>query len=87
MFDYEDIEDEQHCAICNSDRNVIKHHVNYKENITIPLCRGCHMMLHNGAFLALHIPAPQHPYCGRYGKPTNKKYCDRIYRAMPEESR
>jgi len=40
---------QDHCAVCGKDlnfKNVINHHVNYKEEKTIPVCRSCHMKIH-----------------------------------------
>jgi len=35
------------CFICNSEKAISKHHINYKDDITIPLCRKCHIRVHN----------------------------------------
>lgn len=34
------------CSICNSENNVINHHVSYKLNKTVLLCRKCHTKVH-----------------------------------------
>ena len=35
------------CCICKSLKKTIqKHHLNYKENITIPICIPCHRKIH-----------------------------------------
>jgi hypothetical protein len=56
----------EHCKICNKelgDKEEIRHHVNYKENITISICRSCHLKIHRGKSLSDYIPvdAPQKP--------------------------
>jgi len=36
------------CAVCHSGRKLNVHHLNYKENITMLLCRDCHLRVHFG---------------------------------------
>jgi len=38
---------DEYCRICGGDENIQEHHINYKEDITIQLCRSCHTEVHN----------------------------------------
>jgi len=35
------------CSICNSDKNVINHHLSYEPELIILICYQCHMVMHN----------------------------------------
>ena len=49
------------CAICGTEESIINHHTSYDPEETVPLCRSCHMKLHNGSIKS-DIPAPTLPY-------------------------
>lgn len=35
------------CAVCGEKNpNMVSHHVSYKENIQVPVCRSCHTKIH-----------------------------------------
>ena len=49
------------CDICGeTEKRIIRHHIDYEKDITIPLCDKCHANLHKGN-LDVNIPAPKRP--------------------------
>lgn len=37
------------CSICGTlDKRIVKHHIDYENDITIPVCDKCHFGLHSG---------------------------------------
>ena len=38
--------EDKKCSICNSDKNVITHHLSYEPEITSPICTRCHLLMH-----------------------------------------
>jgi len=54
------------CRICNRPLdcdNEIEHHLDYEHDITIMICRSCHLKIHRGKSLSEYLPvdAPQKP--------------------------
>ena len=36
------------CKICRSEQSLVAHHISYKNNVKIIVCRSCHSNIHNG---------------------------------------
>jgi len=34
------------CDLCNEEKEIIKHHIDYNKDITIPICIQCHRKIH-----------------------------------------
>jgi len=52
------------CIICESNKNVISHHISYDENETVPMCRSCHGKVHNNPD-SPYYPVDLPPWRGR----------------------
>jgi len=53
------------CKVCRAP-NAIQHHLSYRRNITVPLCRSCHRKAHYGK-IAGYAPIDKPPR-SRYPK-------------------
>ena len=38
------------CEICKEEKEVVNHHISYKDDKTVVLCRSCHSKVHAGSF-------------------------------------
>ena len=47
------------CEICNSSKNVIKHHVNYFPEEIMYICRSCHIKIHKNISFQIYKPSKQ----------------------------
>jgi hypothetical protein len=61
------------CAVCRSKKQPNIHHLNYKDNQTMLLCRSCHERVHFGEGLE-HL------------NPVGKKNCKNLIEKMPISS-
>lgn len=34
------------CTICGSGKNILRHHISYEHDVTVPLCASCHIRVH-----------------------------------------
>jgi len=38
------------CEICKKKKELVNHHISYKDDKTVALCRSCHSKVHKGLF-------------------------------------
>lgn len=50
------------CVNCGAEGNTDDHHTNYENDETVPVCRGCHIRIHNNPSHELY---PEDPLPGR----------------------
>lgn len=71
-----------HCAVCGKDldwKNVIHHHVNYKEEKKIPVCRSCHTKIHKSEKMPNLKPDKEEKE-KYYEKKRNCEYCGKEFK-------
>jgi len=60
------------CNACKKETDLIKHHINYKQNKTVLVCRHCHKKIHSGTIKQFVCEDPfkivEFPKTGKGGK-------------------
>lgn len=61
------------CKVCGTmTKRLVKHHTDYKNDITIDVCNSCHRMIHNGSIKSIPAPQPNNTKVG-VRKSTHKR--------------
>lgn len=61
------------CKVCGTmTKRLVKHHTDYKNDITIDVCNSCHRMIHNGSIKGIPAPQPNNTKVG-VRKSTHKR--------------
>jgi hypothetical protein len=61
------IETDGFCAVCGSTKNVVRHHLSWEPETTMPVCKSCHNRIHRGDLVDYRPTAqpPQKERCRR----------------------
>ncbi|MBN2331038.1 MAG: HNH endonuclease [Candidatus Aenigmarchaeota archaeon] len=72
-----------HCAVCGRSldrRDVIRHHVSYKEEKTIPVCRSCHLKIHKSQKMP-NLKPDEEDKKKFYERKRNCEYCGQEFKS------